>query len=67
MLVESAIAAAYGSAEYTVQDGQTRRQLRRQELPVLLKRKAELELSISRLTGGGPSYAMPVDSPRCLY
>ena len=62
--VKAAIAAAYGGAEYSVQDGQTRRQLRRQDLKVLLARRAELETEISRTQGGGVTFGMPVDSPR---
>ena len=66
--VKDAVKAAYGGAEYEIQDGNTKRRLKRQDLSVLLKRKAELELSISRLDpeagGRGPTYAMPVDSPR---
>jgi hypothetical protein len=69
--VEAAISASYSHAEYEIQDGDTRRKLKRQNLSVLLKRKADLELSIGRLdpcsSQRGPSYAMPVDSPRSLY
>ena len=60
--VEQAISAAYGGAEFKVQDGETRRELKRQPLDVLLRRKAELELSIDRLSGGsgrGVSHGMP--------
>lgn len=69
--VKAAVTAAYTGAEYEIQDGQTRRRLKRQDLSVLLKRKAELETSIARLDpeagGGGPTYAMPVDTPRGCY
>lgn len=67
--VSKAISAVYGSQEYEIQDGATKRRLKRADLSVLLKRKAELELSIARMEGGGVSYGMPVDSPRniCLY
>jgi hypothetical protein len=60
--VNAAVNAAYGSAEYEVQDGATRRKLRRQDLSVLLARKSALEMSISRLDGGGVGYGMAVDS-----
>lgn len=62
--VNESVSAAYGSAEYEVQDGATRRKLRRQDLSLLLKRKAELELSISRMdgTGRGVSFGMVVDN-----
>lgn len=66
--VQAAVTAAYGGAEYEVQDGNTKRRLKRQDLSVLLKRKAELETAIARLdpdaAGRGPSFAMPVDTPR---
>lgn len=66
--VEKAVSAAYSGAEYEIQDGATKRRLKRADLTVLLKRKAELELSVGRLSGGGPSFGMPVDSPRgCIY
>ncbi len=48
-LVEAAITAAYSGAEYEVESGKSRRRLKRQSLDSLLKRKAQLELSISRL------------------
>lgn len=60
--VTAAINAAYTGAEYEVQDGETRRKLKRQPLPLLLQRKAELELAISRLDGTGSrgvSHGMP--------
>jgi hypothetical protein len=67
--VQKAVNAAYGAAEYEVQDGNTRRRLKRQDLSVLLKRKAELETSIARLdpqaSGRGTSFGMPVDSNSC--
>lgn len=59
--VTAAINAAYSGQEYEIESGGTRRKLKRQPLPVLTKRKAELETSISRLNGtGGISYGMPV-------
>ena len=51
--VTRAVNKAYSGAEYEISSGGTRRRLRRQELTVLLNRKTELELSISRLTGSG--------------
>lgn len=67
--VNAAVTASYGSAEYEVQDGNTRRRLKRQDLSVLLKRRAELETSIARLdpqaSGRGTSFGMPVDSNSC--
>ncbi len=71
-LVKAAVSAAYTGSEYEIADGQSKRRLKRQDLSVLLKRKNELETSIGRLdpaalAGRGPSYAMPVDTPRgCL-
>lgn len=62
--VKAAIAAAYSGAEYTIQDGQTRRHVRRQDLKTLLARRSELETEITRTQGGGVSFGMPVDSPR---
>ncbi len=66
--VKAAISAAYTGAEYDMRDGNTTRRLKRQDLTVLLRRRSELELSISRLDpdgeSRGPTYAMPVDSPR---
>lgn len=64
--VNKAVAAAYGGQEMDIQDGDTRRRWRRQDLSVLLRRKAELEASIGRLDGTrGPGFAMPVDSRSC--
>ena len=67
--VQAAVNAAYTGAEYEIQDGQTRRRVKRQDLSVLLKRKTELETSIARLdpeaSSRGPSFAMPVDSNSC--
>ena len=68
--VRSAISAALTGSEMEIQDGQTKRRIKRQDLQVLLRRQSELELGISRLdpTAGsrGPSYAMAVDSNSCL-
>ena len=70
--VKAAVSAAYTGSEYEIADGQSKRRLKRQDLSVLLKRKNELEIAVGRLdpeaVGRGPSYAMPVDTPRggCL-
>jgi hypothetical protein len=63
--VTKAVNAAYSGAEFEISSGSTRRRLRRQELPVLLKRKSELELAISRLGGSGsrgPSLGVVIDT-----
>jgi len=63
--VKKAVTAAYSGAEFEISSGSTRRRLRRQELPVLLARQRELEMSISRLTGEGargPSLGVVVDT-----
>lgn len=63
--VTKAVNAAYSGAEFEISSGQTRRRLRRQDLSVLLKRKTELELAISRLDGSGSrgtSLGVVVDS-----
>ena len=67
--VTKAVNAAYSGAEYEIVSGGTRRRLKRQDLSLLLRRKAELELSITRLggtTSGGISYGVVVDSNSCL-
>jgi hypothetical protein len=68
--VTKAVNAAYSGAEYEIVSGGTRRRLKRQDLSLLLRRKAELELSIGRLggtvSGGGISYGVVVDSNSCL-
>jgi len=51
--VEAAISAAYSGAEYSIDSGNSRRSLKRQSLDVLLRRKGEIELTISRLDGTG--------------
>lgn len=69
--VTKAVNAAYSGAEYEIVSGGTRRRLKRQDLPILLARKNELELSISRLEGSasrGPSVGVVVDTaanPNC--
>jgi hypothetical protein len=51
--VKTAISAAYGNAEYDIESGNSRRRMKRQSLTVLLSRRSQLELSISRLEGAG--------------
>ena len=48
--VQRAVNAAYSGEEYEISSGGSRRRLKRQSLSVLLARKSELELSISRLS-----------------
>jgi hypothetical protein len=63
--VTKAVNAAYSGAEYEIVSGGTKRRLKRQELPVLLARKNELELAISRLEGSGargPSVGVVIDT-----
>lgn len=67
--VTRAVNAAYSGSEYEITSGGTRRRLKRQDLPVLLARKAELELSIARLDANGSrgaSFGVVVDSNSCL-
>lgn len=70
--VTKAVNAAYSGAEYEIVSGGTRRRLKRQELSVLLARKNELELAISRLDGTGSrgaSVGVVVDTamnPNCI-
>lgn len=66
--VSAAVSAAYTGAEYEIHDGQAKRRLKRQSLDVLLRRKAELELCISRMngTGRGISHGLPVDNNSLL-
>lgn len=49
--VNAAYQAALNGEEYEILSGGTRRRLKRQSLDSLLKRKAELELSIARMEG----------------
>lgn len=65
--VRTAISAAYGAAEYTIQSGQTARRVRRQELPSLIAREKELERSINRISatesGTAGSFYVGVPTP----
>ena len=66
--VNASVSAAYTGAEYEIHDGQVSRKLKRQSLDLLLRRKAELELCISRTngTGRGVSHGLPVDNNSLL-
>ena len=68
--VTKAVNAAYSGSEYEIVSGGTRRRLKRQDLSLLLRRKSELELSITRLggtiSGGGIRHGIVVDSNSCL-
>lgn len=60
--VRTAISAAYGSSEYEIESGQSRRKLKRQSIDALLRRESQLLISIGRLTGEGSRgirYGMP--------
>lgn len=56
--VNAAYDAALGGAEYEIESGDSRRKLKRQSLDALLRRKAELERSIARLSGNGVSHGV---------
>lgn len=58
--VKVAINAAYTGKKYAITTGGIARELERQPLNVLLNRRRELELAISRASGGGISFGMPV-------
>lgn len=51
--VNAAYSAALTGQEYEIESGPSRRKLKRQSIDALLKRKAELELAIGRLSGCG--------------
>lgn len=56
--VTEAYNAALSGAEYEIESGGTRRRLKRQSLTALAARKAELEQSIARLSGGGVNHGV---------
>lgn len=56
--VNAAYEAALSGAEYEIESGDSRRKLKRQSLDSLLRRKAELERSIDRLSGNGVSHGV---------
>lgn len=53
VVVRAAVIKAYSGSEYEIASGNSRRRLKRQDIGVLTKRQAELELAIGRLTGCG--------------
>lgn len=56
--VRLAIDAALTGKSYRIGDGQSQRELQRQDLSDLRKLEAELERDIARLSGGGVRYGV---------